>query len=64
MADVLAQIDELEKAAMADLAAAEGAAALEDYRIKYLGSKGEIKALMKLLGQVPKDQKPYGRITL
>src|SRR5213078_3821056 len=31
---------------------------LEQFRIKYLGSKGEIKNLMKLVAKVPKEQKP------
>ncbi len=34
------------------------AAELEQFRIKYLGAKGEIKGLMNLLGQVPREQKP------
>jgi phenylalanyl-tRNA synthetase alpha chain len=36
----------------------KNAAELEQFRIKYLGSNGQIKGLMKLLGQVPKEQKP------
>ncbi len=31
---------------------------LEQFRIRYLGSKGKIRDLMTLLGKVPKDQKP------
>ncbi len=34
------------------------AAELETWRIKYLGSKGQIKLMMKLVGTVPKEQKP------
>lgn len=34
------------------------AAALEAARIKYIGSNGLLKAFMKRLGEVPKDQKP------
>ena len=40
------------------MAAVANPAQLEQFRIKYLGAKGSIKGLMKLLGQMPKDQKP------
>ena len=58
MADVLEQIESVSRQADADLSAVKNAAELEQFRIKYLGGKGEIKALMKLLGQAPKDQVP------
>src|SRR2546423_7111042 len=58
MADVLEQIESVSRQADADLSAVKNAAELEQFRIKYLGSKGQIKGLMKLLGQVPKEQKP------
>jgi phenylalanyl-tRNA synthetase alpha chain len=57
MADVVAQIDELLQRALAELGAVKSAAELEQYRIKYLGSKGAVKNLMTLLAQVPKEQK-------
>jgi phenylalanyl-tRNA synthetase alpha chain len=58
MADVLEQIDQVQQQAGAELAAAKSPAELENFRIKFLGSSGQIKGLMKLLGQVAKDQKP------
>src|SRR5215217_7618295 len=58
MADALQQIDDVATRADAELKAVKNAAELEQFRIKYLGAKGEIKALMKLLGQVPREQKP------
>jgi phenylalanyl-tRNA synthetase alpha chain len=58
MADALAQIDELSSRADTDLKAVRNAADLEAFRIKYLGTRGEIKGAMKLLGSVPKEQKP------
>jgi phenylalanyl-tRNA synthetase alpha subunit len=58
MADVLQQIDEVRKQAEVELAAVKTANDLEQFRIKYLGTKGQIKGLMKLLGQVPKEEKP------
>ena len=59
MPDVLQQIDQLNTQAMEELAAAKDAGELEQFRIKYLGSNGSIsKGMMKLLGGVPKEQKP------
>ena len=58
MSDVLAQIDALLPQAQADLAAVKSPEGLEQFRIKWLGSKGLVKSSMKLLGQVPKEQKP------
>jgi phenylalanyl-tRNA synthetase alpha chain len=58
MADILAQIDAVAQAAGAELAAVANAAGLEQFRIKYLGAKGIVKGLMRLLGEAPKDQKP------
>jgi len=54
---MLEKITELETAALADLAAAHDAEALEQFRIKYLGSKGALKGLMGLMKDVPNDQK-------
>ncbi len=58
MADVLAEIEQVQQQATQELASVEDADQLEQFRIKYLGSNGRIKLLMKLLGSVPKDQKP------
>ncbi len=43
---------------LAELASAADASALEAWRIKYLGSKGALKAVMPMLKDVPKDLKP------
>ncbi|HEY1683871.1 MAG TPA: phenylalanine--tRNA ligase subunit alpha [Tepidisphaeraceae bacterium] len=56
--DALAQIEATAAAAEADLAKVTNAAELEDFRIRYLSANGQIKQLMKLLGAVPKEQKP------
>jgi phenylalanyl-tRNA synthetase alpha chain len=56
--DVNAQIQELEQNALAELREVKDAAGLEQYRIKYIGSNGLLKAAMKWLGKVPKEQKP------
>ncbi len=47
----------LESTALGELNAAADAAALEAWRVAYLGSKGKLKALMPLMKDVPKDQK-------
>ena len=56
--DVSAQIQSLETAAAGELDDVKDTAALEQYRIKYLGSNGQLKAAMKWLGQVPRELKP------
>ncbi len=58
MADVRDQIEQVHKQAEAELAGVKSAAELEQFRIKFLGSNGQVKALMKLLGQVSREEKP------
>src|SRR4051794_21836765 len=58
MADAVAQIEELVREADAELSQVKDAAALEQFRIKYLGSNGKVKGLMKLMGGIPKEEKP------
>ena len=58
MDDVWAQIDQVAREAAEELTAVKDAASLEQFRIKYLGSNGRLKAMTKLLGGVPKEQKP------
>lgn len=55
---MLQRIEQLDAQAQADLAAVSSAGDLEQFRIKYLGSKGAIKGLMTQLKDVPKEQKP------
>lgn len=54
---MLEKIDQLAAEAAADLQRVSDAAALEQFRIKYLGSKGALKDLMGLMKQVPGPQK-------
>ena len=58
MAEVLAQIEEVARSAESELHAVRSVDELEQFRIKFLGAKGKLKALMPLLGQVPREQKP------
>ena len=55
------RIDRVAAAARAELTSAETGEAVEAFRVRYLGSKGELKSLMKLLGQVdPSQRKAIG----
>ena len=58
MDEVSQKIEALSGQAAADLERVKNAAELEQYRIQYLGANGQLKAAMKWLGQVPKEQKP------
>jgi len=58
MAEVLEQIEQLSKEAAAELGQVASADQLEQFRVKFLGTKGKVKDLMTLLGQVPREQKP------
>lgn len=49
---------EVETQALSELQRVQSTDALENFRIKYLGTKGKLKDLMSLLGKVPKEQKP------
>ena len=52
------RIEELKKAALAAVAAAPDAAALEQVRVEYLGRKGSITEVLSNLGQVPAEERP------
>jgi phenylalanyl-tRNA synthetase alpha chain len=51
-------IDPLREAALAAIAAATDLAALDQVRVRYLGKSGELTALLKQLGGLPKDERP------
>jgi phenylalanyl-tRNA synthetase alpha chain len=56
------RIDQLSAAAQTDLTAVNDAAALEQFRIKYLGAKGQVKKLMGLIKDVPAaDKRAFGQ---
>jgi phenylalanyl-tRNA synthetase alpha chain len=57
MADAIEQIQQLVKAGSDELAAAKSPTDLENWRIKYLGTKGKVKDLMGLIGTAPPEQK-------
>lgn len=55
---MLEDLAQLHAQGLAELDAAGGPEPLEAWRIKYLGAKGALKAMMPRLKDVPKDQKP------
>src|SRR4051812_17077396 len=57
MPDALQTIDQVSARAKAELANIQTPDQLEQFRIKYLGSNGEVKNLMQLLKTAPPDQK-------
>ena len=57
MDDPIKHIEETRQRALAELEAVKSAAELETWRIKYLGSKGEVKNLTDLIAKAPKEQK-------
>src|SRR5688500_5282012 len=57
MADALAESEQVLRQGEADLAAVRDAEGLEQWRIKYLGSKGRVNDLMELVRAAPPEQK-------
>ena len=55
---MLESLNQLESTGLTELRSVSAADALESWRIKYLGTKGALKAVMPRLKEVPKDQKP------
>jgi phenylalanyl-tRNA synthetase alpha chain len=55
---MLNQFEKTGKAALDDLKKAADLKALEDFRIKYLGRKGQIIQMLSKIGSLPAEQKP------
>src|SRR6266508_3556586 len=58
MADLLRQLESLGEAARKDIAAASDERALEDLRVRFLGKKGEISAVLRGMGQLAAEDRP------
>ena len=58
MTELETKLLETQEAVKAELAAVKDEKALEECRVKYLSRNGALTALMKLLGTVPKEDKP------
>jgi len=54
----MSDLDALISQAQAELATASSAAALDALRVRYLGKKGELTALLRQLGQLPPGERP------
>lgn len=52
------ELSTLQTQAKEELAAIENSSQLEDFRIRFLGRKGQFSSIMKGLGKVPKEDKP------
>jgi len=55
---MLEQFEKIGKDALADLKKVADVTALEDFRIKYLGRKGQITQMLSQIGKLPAEQKP------
>jgi phenylalanyl-tRNA synthetase alpha chain len=55
---VRAALAEIREAALAEIADAESDDGLEAIRLKYLGRKGSLSALLRGLGQLPPEERP------
>jgi len=55
---MLEQFEKVGKDALAELEEVTDLTALEDYRIKYLGRKGQITQMLGQIGKLPSEQKP------
>ena len=53
-----AELARLREAAAAEIAAAESVEALEAIRVRYLGRKGSLNAVLRGLGQLPPEERP------
>ena len=52
------QLAKIKKEALAAFQAAENAAALDELRVKYLGKKGELTAVLKMMGKLSPEERP------
>jgi len=57
---MLEQFEKTGTDALAELQNVTDLAALEEFRIKYLGRKGQITQMLSQIGKLPREQKPQG----
>ncbi len=55
---MLEQFENIGKAAHAELQKVSDSASLEEFRIKYLGRKGQVTQMLSQIGQFPPEEKP------
>src|SRR5512134_748692 len=57
------QVTELQKRALAEISASDDLRQLDELRVRYLGKKGEVTALLKSLGSMePGERKSFGQV--
>ena len=52
------QLENIENAAMAEASSSDSIIALDELRIKYLGKKGELTAILKQMGKLSAEERP------
>ncbi len=52
------QLERIRQEALASLEAADSPAALEELRVKWLGKKGELTAVLKMMGKLSAEERP------
>ena len=52
------QLELIKQTALAALESADSPAALEELRVKYLGKKGELTAVLKMMGKLTAEERP------
>src|SRR5512140_2869232 len=58
MANLLGQLESLSAAARTEIGAAADERALEELRVRFLGKKGELSAVLRGMGQLPAEERP------
>jgi len=58
MADLLAQLEALASSARAAVGSAGDERALEELRVRFLGKKGEVSAVLRGMGALPAEERP------
>lgn len=56
--ETMQALDEILKQAQSEIQSAADLSTLDQYRVKYLGKKGQLTEYLKTLGQLPADQRP------
>ena len=53
-----AQLEQIKQQALSELEAANSPAALDEVRVKFLGKKGELTAVLKQMGKLSAEERP------
>jgi phenylalanyl-tRNA synthetase alpha chain len=58
VADLIGQLEALAASARASIVSVDGERALEDLRVRFLGKKGELSAVLRGMGQLSPEERP------